>query len=47
MENKTIKATAMTDAKQTPQTADEKQLEIIAKRILKKNKRAFEVLGQW
>lgn len=45
MENKTTKIVA--DGKnQATETADKKQLEIIAKRILKKNKRAFEVLGQ-
>ena len=46
MENKTSQNTEVTVSKQPTEVADKQQLEIIAKRILKKNKRAFEVLGQ-
>ena len=46
MENKTTNKTTDT-SKQTMQHADQAQLESVAKRILKKNKRAFEVLGKW
>ena len=45
MENKT-KTTAQNSSKQHEQYADQVQLELVAKRILKKNKRAFEVLGK-
>lgn len=45
MENKTTNNT-IKNSKQTIQRADQEQLENIAKRILKKNKRAFEVLGK-
>ena len=46
MENKTKNA-MQSSSKQHEQYADKVQLELVAKRILKKNKRAFEVLGKW
>ena len=45
MENKTTQDQNV--SKQTIQYADQAQIEAVAKRILKKNKRAFEVLGKW
>jgi hypothetical protein len=46
MKNAEIKNTRIQDKKNIIEQADSKQLEVVAKRILKKNKHAFEVLGQ-